>query len=267
VGAVLDLHGKVRSKLIRLVLLRTRAAVWTRRGLRVTLAVKLGLRPYRAGMRLADRYHAAVEALVGRSLPHGRLRYWLGPDDRRLADEALAAAGVSSDRPLLGLSPGARWETKLWPAERFGELARRALERGWQVAIAGSADEAPLGRIIQSIAPGTVDISGQLDLRGLGGFISRCAAFVANDSGPMHLARALGVPTLSLFGSTDPGMFSWDGHAVLFNRGVECAPCSFYGRRRCPKGHFRCMLELGVEEAWTALVPLMDGRPRPPLSG
>lgn len=267
VGAVLDLHDKIRSKLVRLALPGARVAVWTQRDFRDVLPVKLALRPYRAQQRIADRYHAAVEELVGRQLPHGKLRYWLGPDDRRLADEALAAAGVDERRPLLGLSPGANWQTKQWPAERYGELARRALEQGWQVAVAGSADEAPLGKTIQSIAPGTVDVSGQLDLRGLGGFISRCAAFVANDSGPMHLARALGVPTLALFGSTDPAMFSWEGHARLFKEALPCAPCSFHGRRRCPKGHFRCMLDLDADAAWNALAPLMDRKPRAPVTG
>ena len=83
--------------------------------------------------------------------------------------------------------------------------------------------------------------------------------FVANDSGPMHLARALGVPTLALFGSTDPGMFDFTGHHVLF-AGVPCSPCSFFGRRRCPRGHFRCMLDLDVDCAWAALEPLLGKR-------
>jgi heptosyltransferase-2 len=114
-------------------------------------------------------------------------------------------------------------------------------------------------------APGAVDLSGKLDLRALGGFIARCAAFVANDSGPMHMARALGVPTLAFFGSTDPTMFDFHGHEVLF-AAVPCAPCSFFGRRRCPRGHFRCMLDLGEERAWSALLPLLSAGRLPLLS-
>ena len=104
-----------------------------------------------------------------------------------------------------------------------------------------------------------------LGSRGLGGFVSRCTAFVANDSGPLHIARALGVPTLAIFGSTDPGMFDFAGHALLF-AGVECAPCSFFGRTRCPRGHFRCMLDLTEERAWEALAPLLRAGRRLPLS-
>ena len=216
-------------------------------------------------MLFADRYHAAVEELVGRELPRGRLRYFLGPDDVAEAERVLRASGVDLSRPIFGLSPGANWETKRWPAERFAGLARRALAEGVQVAVQGSEAEAPLGASIAQLAPGTVDLCGKLDLRALGGFIARCAAFAANDSGPMHIARALGVPTLAFFGSTDPGMFDFTGHQLLF-AGVECSPCSFFGRRRCPRGHFRCMLDLDEDRAFRALQPLLRAGRLPLLS-
>jgi lipopolysaccharide heptosyltransferase II len=264
-GAILDLHNKIRSKLLRWQLRGIPAVVWHKRDFRDTLPVKLALRPYHASMRLADRFHAAVEQLVGRELPRGKLRYFLGPHDRDAADAVLRAHGVDPEQPLLGISPGANWETKRWPAERFGALARRVLAAGLRVAVQGSESEAPLGKIIAREAPGAVDLCGKLDLPALGGFISRCSAFAANDSGPMHMARALGVPTLAVFGSTDPAMFDFAGHAVLF-AGVECAPCSFFGRARCPYGHFRCMLELSEERAWDALAPLLRAGRRLPLS-
>ena len=261
--AVLDLHGKIRSRILRALLPRVPKVVWHKRDFRDTLPVKLALRPYHASMLFADRYHAAVEELVGRKLPRGKLQYFLGPGDLAAADEALREAGIDGQKPLLGLSPGANWATKRWPVERFAGLARRALARGMQVAVQGSAAEGHLGRRIAQLAPGAADLCGRLDLKERGGFIARCAAFVANDSGPMHMARALGVPTLALFGSTDPAMFDFSGHEVLF-AGISCAPCSFFGRRRCPRGHFRCMLDLGEERAWGALAPLLS-RGRLPL--
>ncbi|HKC59028.1 MAG TPA: glycosyltransferase family 9 protein [Myxococcales bacterium] len=264
-GAVLDLHNKIRSKLLRWQLPGVPAVVWRKRDFRDTLPVKLALRPYRASMRFSDRYHAAVEELVGRPLAHGKLRYFLGPHDLEAADAILRGRGLDPRQPLLGISPGANWETKRWPAERFAGLARRALSAGVQVAVQGSRSEARLGQLIAREAPGAADLTGQLDLPGLGGFISRCSAFAANDSGPMHMARALGVPTLAIFGSTDPGMFDFAGHAMLF-AGVACAPCSFFGRSFCPRGHFRCMLELSEERAWDELAPLLRAGRRLPLS-
>jgi heptosyltransferase-2 len=265
--AVLDLHGKLRSVLLRALLpWRWRTVVWRRRPLVETLGVKLRLRPARVGVRFADRYHAAAEALVGRPLPRGRLRAFVNPADLERARGLLRGAGLSPDRPLLGLSPGAAWATKRWPLEHYAELARLALAAGVQVAVQGSLEERPLGSQLAAAAPGAVDLCGRLDLGTLGGFTSLCTAFVTNDTGPLHLARALGVPTLAFFGSTDPAAFGWDGHRVLF-AGLACAPCSFYGRRRCPLGHLRCLTDLGPHAAWSALQPLLEGGRRPSVDG
>jgi lipopolysaccharide heptosyltransferase II len=265
VDVVLDLHNKIRSKLIRATFPEVPWVVWHKRDFRDTVPVKLALRPYHASMLFADRYHAAVEQLVGRPLEKGRLQYFPGPGDRASGDAILRDAGIDPERPILGLSPGANWQTKRWPADRFGDLAARAIAAKLQVVVQGSADEKPLAEAVVARAPGTVDLTGRLDLQAMGGFISRCTAFVANDSGPMHMARGLGVPTLAIFGSTDPGMFSFQGHGLLF-AGVECAPCSFFGRSSCPKEHFRCMLDLTVDQAWSALQPLLDGVRRPLVS-
>src|SRR5262249_7984564 len=186
-GAVLDLHNKIRSKLLRWQLRGVPSVVWRKRDFRDTLPVKLALRPYHASMRLSDRYHSAVEELVGRPLPRGTLRYFLGPHDAPPADEVLRSHGLDPRRPLLGLSPGANWETKRWPAERFAGLARRALSAGMQVAVQGSRSEARLGQLIAREAKGAADLTGQLDLPALGGFISRRSAFAANAPGPQAL--------------------------------------------------------------------------------
>lgn len=267
VGAVLDLHSGTRSATTRLFLPRgVPRVVWTKRPLGDAIAVRLRLRPYRAAMTIADRYHAAVERLVGRALPKGALRLWVGEDDRAAGDAALVAAGVDLARPILTLSPGANWFTKRWPADRYVVLADRARESGAQVVATGSADEAPIIEEVRRAAPHVVSLAGRLTLGSLGGVLLRSAAVAANDSGPMHMARALGVPTLAFFGSTDPRQFDFTGHAVLF-AGADCSPCSFYGLPRCPKGHFRCMLDLTAESAWSSLAPLLTRGRLPPVLG
>jgi len=262
--AVLDLHGKARGFFLRR--LAPRRVVWTKRGTLQGLRVRLGLAPYRAEKLIARRYHDAVEKLVGRALPPGRLRYYVHPDDAARARERLVAAGVDLGRPLCGMSPGALWETKRWPAERFGELAARLVTAGVQVVQSGSKAEAAFTAAVRARAPGAVDLAGQLTLGELGGLIDACTAFVANDSGPMHMARGLGVPTLAFFGSTDPRQFDFSGHAVLFAE-LPCAPCSLYGKRRCPEGHFRCMLDLDVERALRAVLELSRGGRRAAVVG
>lgn len=263
--ALLDLHGKLRSLAIRALLpFGWPRVVWHKRDVFDTLGVRLRLRTWRSDRLHADRYHLAVESLVGRRLPRGRLRCVVAPADVERAGGLLAAAGRDPARPLVGMSPGARWATKRWPAARFAALARRALAAGCDVAVQGSPDERALCAEIVSLAPGALDLSGDVDVATLLGLVHGCAVFVGNDSGPMHLARSLGVPTLAIFGSTDPGMFAWPGHRALF-AGLPCAPCSFHGRDRCPLDHLACLLDIEVDQAFAALDELLDAGPVEPV--
>jgi ADP-heptose:LPS heptosyltransferase len=263
VQMLLDLHGKIRSKLLRLLHRDVRQVVWHKRDLLDTVLVYPTLRRYQPHILFCDRHHRAVEELVGQPLARGQLRYFLGPNDLAQAGEILTAAGVDASKPIVGMSPGANWETKRWPAERFGGLATRVSDRGFQVVVVGNGSEADLGRRVREVEPRAIDLTGRLALQPLGGFIARCAAFVANDSGPMHMARALGVPTLALFGST-PAQFDFSGHEVI-ESAAPCAPCSFYGRPICPLGHFDCMMGIQVENAWKSLERLLGAGPRPLL--
>ena len=139
---VLDLHAKIRSVFLRALLPREwRRVIWHKRDFKDTLPVKLALKPYRASMLFADRYHAAVEEAVGRKLPRGELRAFLGPQDGLHAKEILQRAGVDLSRPIIGMSPGANWATKRWPAEKYSQLAREILLSGAQVVVQGSGDE------------------------------------------------------------------------------------------------------------------------------
>lgn len=265
-GAILDLHGKARGMVLRRLVPGRSRVVWHKRPRMQELRVRMGLSTYHADMLIAARYHAAVEALVGRSLPPGELRYFVSESTRQRVQSVLVDAGVDLDRPIVGMTPGAMWETKRWPAERFGALAARCIEHGNQVVLTGSPAEASVLRQVAAAAPGAVVLSDALSLEDLGGLIDRCRAFVANDSGPMHIARGLGTPTLAVFGSTDPGQFEFTGHELLF-ADVPCSPCSLYGLRRCPETHFDCMLKLDVDAAWQAMQRLLGGGRRAFVSG
>lgn len=265
--ALLDLHRNNRSALLRLLVRGPRRrVVWSKRPFFDNLAVRLRLRPYRAAMTISERYHLAAEQLVESSLPRGEMKLWVSAAHQSEADAALAAAGVDLSRPIAALSPGGTAATKLWPIERFAELARRIAGTGTQVVITGSKGEGPLAEAIVAAVPGAKDLTGAFGIGVLAGVIARSAVFAGNDSGPMHMARALGTPSLAIFGSTDPRQFEFAGHGVLF-AGVPCSPCSFFGRASCPEGHFRCMLDLDVERAWTALAPLLGGRRALPVHG
>jgi len=263
--AILDLHGKARGLLLRSLVPRRRRVLWTKRPLAQELAVRLLRRPYRAEMHIAARYHLAVEQLVGRNLERAPLSLGLDPDAVQAIDARLTQRGLGA-RPLVGLAPGAMWPTKRWPLERFVALAERIVAAGADLVVTGSAAERTWTAAIARAVPAAHDLAGALTLGELAALVARCAAFVANDSGPMHMARALRIPTLTFFGSTDPAQFDFTGHALMV-AGVPCAPCSLYGLARCPQGHFRCMLDLEVDGAWRALDALLTSPPPAPSLG
>lgn len=260
--ACLDLHDKVRSRMIHLLAPTRRFVKWSNRSSLDNIKIMLGLRGYNAPAPTSTLFHRAVEKLVGQPLPRGRMRYYTAPGQVERARAMLEAAGVDLARPLIGVAAGANWATKRWPAEYFYDLVGRMIAAGYQVALNGGPGERELSRTIAGERPGVFDFTGA-SLAEMGGIIQHCQAFVANDSGPMHMARASGVPTLAIFGSTDPAMFEYADQGLAYNDLLECSPCSFYGRKICPKQHFRCMRDLTPEIAWGRLQPLLDGRRRP----
>jgi heptosyltransferase-2 len=184
-----------------------------------------------------------------------------GPPDASLAcPEAWATDGATllgDAGPWIGVNPGAFYGTaKRWAPERFAAAAALVARRtGARVAIVGSASERPLGEEIaaQLGAPARV-LCGDTTLAGLVGVLSRLSLLLTNDSGPMHLAAALGTPLVAVFGSTD-----WSGTAPFSERArvvreeTECAPCRL---RECPIDH-RCMSRVGIGRVAAAALELL----------
>lgn len=109
----------------------------------------------------------------------------------------------SQDR-FLTLHPGGNWDLKRWPVAHFADVARRVSAAGWKVAVCGSAQEAELGRSIEHAAPGgaVVSFCGATGFGGLVGMLAASRLMISNDSGPLHVAAALGTPVVGLFGPT-----------------------------------------------------------------
>lgn len=137
-------------------------------------------------------------------------------EDHRRAGELL---GQEDGRPLALLHPGASVPEKRWPAEGFGRVARGLIRRGYGVAVTGSQGERRLSQQVCGLAPGALDLSGKTDLPTLIGLVERADLLVSNDTGPAHLAYALGTPSVTVFGpSTDVGRWgplNRERHAVL----------------------------------------------------
>lgn len=154
----------------------------------------------------------------------------------------LASRGIGV--PVIGVSPGAAFgNAKRWLPERFAESARElASAIHAQVALFGSPSERELCELVaQAIGPQAHNLAGQTSLREFIDMASACRIFLTNDSGAMHIASALGVPTVTVFGSTDDVTTGPTGpFARIVREPVECSPCL---RRECPIDH-RCMTRI-----------------------
>lgn len=172
------------------------------------------------------------------------------------AVSSMEAAGVDRDGLVAVLAPGAAsgW-TKQWPPERYGRLGDLLAARGLACAIVIGPGQEKLGAAVAASARARLPVLGaDLDPLELSALLSCARVVVSNDSGPMHLAAAVGVPVVAFFGPTDPGRTGPSGAPTkTLDRYVFCSPCFL---KKCPYGH-ECMKEITVQMALAAIEELL----------
>ena len=176
---------------------------------------------------------------------------------RHRVREMLGGAGVGIGEPLLAVAPGSIWGTKRWSPEGYAEVARREGERGLRAVLIGSPAERELCEKVAALAGGRpVVLAGRTSVPEMTALLAMCRALVTNDSGPGHVASAVGTPVVSVFGPTVPA-FGYtpfgDRHRIVEHLNLPCRPCHPHGPERCPLGHHRCMREIGPEQVSAAL--------------
>lgn len=168
--------------------------------------------------------------------------------------QGLPAALREVEGLLVGMHGGSRWPTKQWPAEKFAQLAGRLHgELGARIVLVGGPEDAEASEKIARLSEAPcVNLAGKTSLGETAAAISSLKLFITNDSGPMHLAAACGVPVLAVFGSTtrELGFFPrGEGHRVAEVE-LDCRPCHVHGRKKCPLGHFLCMNLITVQQVF-----------------
>ena len=186
-------------------------------------------------------------------------------EEDRLVDVRLASAGIDSSALMIGINPGSTYgSAKRWLPDRFAEVAKRLVRRLEQserahaaVVILGAKGEESLGKDIAAQLGGrSVVLSGATTIRELMGVVKRCRLLITNDTGPMHIAAACGVPVVAVFGPTDWRTTAPYGRErSIVREAVDCAPCLL---RECPIDH-RCMTRISVDRVYEAAVEQLAG--------
>jgi heptosyltransferase-2 len=157
-------------------------------------------------------------------------------------EAARGALGPALREPLAAICLGSEWETKIWPDSRTSQLVRTLRERGYRPVLLGGPQERASAHAVGA-AGGCIDTTGNPIGEALA-ILSFCAVAVGGDTGLVHAARALGVPTVTLFGPTASDVHQLGPRDRAVSLNLDCSPCSAHGSHRCPLGHHRCMRDL-----------------------
>lgn len=192
-------------------------------------------------------------AAVGCRTSDRSLSLRVGRDAFDRADAVLAASGLEQERPWAMLHPGASAASRRYPADAFAVAASALAERhGWQILISGGPDDREVVQEVRSRmrSPACV-LPEDLDLEALAAVLHRAPLLIANNSGPAHVAAAVGTPVVNLYALTNPQHAPWGVESRVLYRDV---PCRFCYASVCPEGHHRCLRGVPPSDVvWAAL--------------
>jgi len=197
-----------------------------------------------------SHYYRHLVSVLGDPGPMGVPHIRPDAEAAAWADDFLRSAGHGQG-PLFGINPGAAYgDAKRWYPDRFADVADRMIERfGGTALIVGGAHDRPIEAMVgASMKTTPICAAGATTIKRLIALISRCNLFITNDSGPMHIAAALGVPVVAIFGSTNPDTTSPMGRSAIVRHEFECSRCLL---RTCPIDH-RCMKAVTASEVFDA---------------
>jgi heptosyltransferase II len=255
---VLDLHGKLRSFLIRFKLGAPQNITYNKKhGLRSNIVKKLTHKTIGSTTEL----YASVLDKMG--IPYKLPRPVLIP--LRQKDPLMRDAFKEkreSRRIFVGVFPGANHITKIYPIEQMSAVLS-SLPDDWKLCFVfmGGIQEKTINTILKkSVKYPSIDLTGQLDFLNLAYIVSELDLVISMDSGPMHLAAALEKPQVAIFGATHTklGFGPQNPKAIVIENNIKCQPCSLHGGDKCPKGHFKCMKDINPKEVVKAMIDLYE---------
>jgi lipopolysaccharide heptosyltransferase II len=168
---------------------------------------------------------------------------------------AAVLAGLGAG-PVVVVHPGASAPSRRWPADRFAAVARRLYEEGGcKIVLTGSSGERELVESVRSAMDvPSHSLAGRLDLGELAALLARSDLLVANNTGPVHVAAAVGTPVVDLYALTNPQHTPWMVPCRVLSHDVACRWCY---KSVCPEGHHRCLRLVDAGEAYQAACELL----------
>ena len=203
-------------------------------------------------------YQRYIESLkdVGLKYDDAGLDFFMPPAAEQEIEKRFAPWLAEVAGPIIGMVPGAGYETKRWTETGFAQTADRLIEK-YQATIiflGGNKEKSLMAEIKSLMRHDVLDVSGQLSLVESAALMQHCHLVLANDTGLMHMAAALKKPLIAFFGSTSAelGFLPCSPRQIILEKQLPCRPCTHVGKHHCPKGHFRCMRTISSAAAVAA---------------
>jgi len=259
---VIDFHGLFKSALIVLLSGGRRKLGYD--SLQELSGIFLNEKiPEDMGKHAVDRYLDFLRHL-GAKVGEPQFHIPVDEENRKKVDSLLEQRGIGRDERFVAISPVALWDTKLWDEEKFAKLCDRLIgELNLKLVLTGARADGLLQRIAESVNRPVANLGGETTLRDLACLFGRASLLITTDSGPMHIAAAMGTPVVALFGPTSPSRTGpyGRGHTII-RKDLECSPCFL---KKCDI--LSCMKEITVEEVFQAIKNDLSGSETRDLAG
>lgn len=208
----------------------------------------------RSEMHAVDRYLLITDAMGAPRSESPRFRFKLSAEDVSMVDDLLGERNLGRDARWIAMNVSARWPTKRWPVQSFAALIDELTAKGLgPVVLFGAPSERDSAADVSRLtASSPINLVGQISVGLLPALLRKAAVLVTNDSGPMHVAAAVGTPVVAMFGPTSPARTGpyGAGHQVL-RTAIPCSPC--FSRRCANANQLECLTAITVTEVFSAV--------------
>lgn len=253
---IVDIHNNLRSFFLR-TFAGARVVRVNKRIFKRFLLVKFKINLYKNAIHVVDRY---IETLSNFSIKNDNQ----GLDvfvPEYMIEAVKNKINFSANDLYIAIAPSAKHETKRWLPERFAQLGDKLIEKfNAKIILLGSEEDKPRCETVKKLMRNQpINLCGQTSLLESSAVLSLCKLLITNDSGLMHIGSAMKTKIVAIFGSTvkEFGFFPYGTESIVVEKNISCRPCTHIGRKECPKGHFKCMKDIQVEEVFNACANLL----------
>lgn len=208
------------------------------------------------GQKHEVEYNLDLVRAIGANTDDMHISLAVNPEEERFVENLLEKHNINAKDAIIAMHPFASNPAKCWPKERFAALAQRlSLKSQTKIIIIGGQEEVSASKdIISLIKQPVINLTGRLTLRQLAAFLKRCTLLISNDSGPVHIAAAMDVNTVVIFGRNIAGVgperwSPWGNQHTILHHDPGCDPCL---DRDCPY-EFKCLTSITLEEVLQAV--------------